>query len=280
MLVHLLLIFHTLYSISHAIVCHTCPLDLNKLNYIVTMDNIPTNLNNCTTVNTGDICFIDLIWNQNPDTTDLGLSTQEPERSALIQHSLITNVNLENKDSDHIWTKGISYTCSIDNCNSLLTLKRILASLTFNDNFDDIKNLLRKEEPFDGNWCQLATNSTSGDCNTGMSTSSCKECSFQGKNVERSLEYCSNCLTDDIGETFMLYEADFNMTDRTIADHWVLECRFPNCNTVQNGNMIREKVLSTFDFAKFLDNINTASGLSSINKILFIFIVIFIKILS
>ncbi|CAF0755420.1 unnamed protein product [Adineta ricciae] len=243
----------------------------------ISLDNLPSILNNCSIVNTSDTCLIDLVWGRDPDKSQIGLSARQPERKAYVEHTLITSVSLENQNSVYTFTKSLSYTCSTDNCNSLSTLKLILSSLIFNDNLDDNKDLLRKEETVVGAGCQIRTNMTDGECNTGMPETSCYACSFQGKGSGQGMEYCSNCWTNALSETLMSYEVDFNITERSMTDHWALECQFRNCNTIENGNLIRRKVSAAFDFAKFLGDTNKSNVLTSASRLFLLFFVIFIK---
>ena len=268
-----------IYSISCTITCHDCPLTANNFNYFVTLDTLPKNLNNCTMVNTGDLCLMDIIWNPKSNMTQIGFSSGGDEKSIGIEHSLVTEVRLEKNSSDLIWTRGISYMCSTDKCNDLSELKRILDSLTLNDNLKDLEYLLKNDEPFDGNWCHFSTNDNSSECNIDIPPDTCEVCSFQGKSDHGPIRFCSNCFPFDIGERSISYEVDFNMIDRTRSDHWILECRFKSCNTYENGNMVLEKSVVKFDFKKFLDGNNRSTNLLSINKISLLFIVFFMKFL-
>ncbi len=260
--------------------CHYCPIDENNLDYFVTTDNIPHHLNNCTIIKMGDVCYIDLIWNRTPVKTQIGLSGKGDEKSIDAEHTLVTNVNVENKNLSIIWTRTISYICSTDKCNSLSALKGVLDSLTLNDTLHELVDLLQRKEPFEGNWCKFSTNGTLFECATEISPASCKQCSFQGISNHGVVELCANCLEDDIGETFLSHEVNFNMTDRTRDDHWILECGFENCNTYDNGNLVRQKSTSDFDFEKFLDGNNKSISLSSISKTVLLFVVFCIKFLN
>ncbi|CAF1210199.1 unnamed protein product [Rotaria magnacalcarata] len=279
MLFYLLATLQFIHSISCFVTCHICPIDMNTFDYFITANHTPDTLYNCTRQATGDNCFIDLIWQLQPQQTQIALSTRDDDRSTFNEHSLSTFVSLESKDSNFIWTRSISYTCSTDNCNSLTTLKRLLNSLTLYDYFDSLKDLLRKETPFNGTWCLFKANTTWLECALSIPPESCKECSFQGMSVQGSIEICLNCLQDDIGETSITHEVDFNIADRTRLDHWILECQFNKCNFDNNGDLIRQKSISNFDFAKFLDTHNQASIFLSISKIVLVFIVVFIGVL-
>ncbi|CAF3162448.1 unnamed protein product [Rotaria socialis] len=279
MLFYLLVTLQFIHSISCFVTCHVCPIDMNTFGYFITTDHMPNTLNNCTTQATSDSCFIDLIWQLQPQKTQIALSARGDGRSTVNEHTLSTSVSLENKDSTFIWTRSISYTCSTDNCNSLTALKRLLNSLTLYDDFNSLKNLLRKETPFDGDWCLFKANTSWLECALLIPPESCKECSFQGMSVQGSIEICLNCLQDDIGETSISHEVDFDIANRTRLDHWILECQFNKCNFENNGDLIRQKSISNFDFAKFLDISNQARIFVSISKILSISIVVFIRVL-
>ncbi|CAF3425008.1 unnamed protein product [Rotaria sp. Silwood1] len=280
MLFHLFIIFQIIHSVSCVITCYICPIDANSFDYFITPDRLPDTLNNCTLQTIGDNCFIDVIWHRKPDKTELTLSTKDNPRAIYNEHNLNTINSLENKNSNFVWTRSISYTCSTNYCNSLTVLKRLLNSLILNDYFNELEYLLNREEPFDGNWCWFKKNMTSLTCVIVIPPESCKACFFQGVSRRNSIEICETCLQDDIGETALSHEVDFNMTDRTRIDHWILECKSRNCNTENNGDLIRQKSTSNFDFIKFLDDANNPNILSSMRKIILLFIVFFIKFLN
>lgn len=280
MFLYLFVIYQLIYSVSCFVTCHVCPIETNSFDYLITTNHIPDNLNDCTTRRTGDNCYIDIVWNRHPDKTQIAMSTRDNERSAYNDHTLYTAVSLEHKNSDYIWTRSISYTCSTDNCNSVAVLKRLLNALRMYDFLHDLKYLLRKDKPFDGNWCLFKSNATSLDCALSIPIENCKGCSFLGMNNQNSVEICANCLQDDIGDTSLLHEVDFNITDRTRLDHWIVECQFNKCNNYDTVDLVRQKSISKFDFSQFLDRPNKTNLLSSPNKIIFAFIILFIKMLD
>ncbi|CAF0828561.1 unnamed protein product [Adineta steineri] len=306
MLFCLFIIFNIIYSISCTITCFNCPIDTNNFDYFITVNNVPDQLNNCTTIDNVDACFMDVIWSRNPDKTKIELHARGDGRSVSVDHSLVTNVEMENQNSTLIWNRGISYICSTNQCNSLFNLKRILESVTLSDSFNEIEYLLKSDEPFDGNWCKFSTNYTSSDCNIDIPPAACQECFFQGLSDHSPVQLCSNCLPFDTDESFITHEVNFNMTDRTRSEHWMLECRFKDCNTYDNGNMVRQKSIADFDFAKFLDDNNSttlsstsevttlsstneptiltstnkSSILSSIDKIMLLFLIVITKLLN
>ena len=260
MLFYLFIVFSSFPVVINGVTCYDCPLIANSFDYLVANDRLPDALRNCTTKSLGDTCIIDVIWNRNPDRTQIALVARDDSRSAaLIEHTLSGNINLENKNNQLLWTKSISYTCSTDQCNSLLTLKRLLASLTMKDDLFDLGSLLIREITFDGR-CWFWTNSTILECSTVIPAAPCKQCSFQGIGQNGVVDICANCLLDDIGETFLLHEVNFELINRTRADHWVLECQSKNCSTIENGNRILQKSTFDFDFAQFLNHANRMSA--------------------
>jgi hypothetical protein len=219
------------------------------------------------------------MWSQNPNQTQIALSGRD-ERMINDEKTLSTNVQLENRNNSFLWTRSTSYTCTTDMCNSFDLLKRVLNSLTLSDSFQDLQELLVRIEDFSGDWCEFKGNTTTFECADKIPTTSCKLCSFEGYSNRGSYEICASCLQDDIGETFLSHEVNFNMTDRTQQDHWMLECQTRMCNTIENGKLIRQKSTANFDFAKFFDDKNKSTTLSSISKMILIFIVFFIKLLN
>jgi hypothetical protein len=281
MLFYLFLSFQVLYSVSCVIKCHNCPLSANTFNYHISTDRLPDELSNCDVQEISDTCIIDVIWGRNPDKTDINLAPRGDGKSELSEHELNTNIELAYNGSQYEWSQSISYMCSTDQCNSLTELKRILSSLTLNDKFQDLEDLLKMEEPFDDSWCLFFANTTTLECaTTTIPPATCKECSFEGFTNNGAWEICANCLTYDIGNTFLSHEVDFNMTGRTRADHWIMECQSKDCNTPNNGNRIRQKSTSNFDFVKFLDGRNKSTTLSLISKFTLLFVVFIVKFLN
>ena len=254
MLFYLFITFQIIYSISCDINCHDCPIEENTFDYFVTADRLPDKLNNCGTKPTDDICKIDIIWGRNPDRTQIALSGRDERAIMDTEQTLNTYVQLENKNNSLIWTRSVSYTCATEKCNSFDVLKLVLNSLTLSDNFQDpdIQNLLIEKDDFNGTWCSFENNITTSECAKDIPIEDCMQCSFDGYGAGGSMEFCENCLTYDIGERFVAHEVDFNMNDRTQRDHWMIECQSMKCNTVDNGNLVRQKSTANFNFANFL----------------------------
>jgi hypothetical protein len=258
MLFFLFVVFSSyLHAATATVSCYDCPFEVNRFDYLVTKDKLPNALNNCTTKSLGDSCIIDVKWSRNPgDQTEIGLEARGEPRTAFIEHTLSGDVNLENKENQLLWTRSISYICSTDQCNSLSTLQRLLASLTMRDDFVDLGYLLTREIPFDDPSCLLWGNSTTLECATEMPPANCTQCSSQGMSQNGVLDICANCLLDDIAETFLVREVNYELINRTRADHWILECQSKNCNTIENGIRIFQKSNFDFDFVHFLNHAN------------------------
>lgn len=206
----------------------------------------------------GDTCIIDINWSRSPDQTQIALVARDDSRAAFTEHTLSGDISLENKGNQLLWTRSISYTCSTDRCNSVSTLQRVLASLTVNDTLFDLAPLLIRQIAFGGQ-CSFWLNSTTLECAGEIPQSTCKQCSSEGMSQNGVLEICANCLVDDIGETFLAREVNFELINRTRSDHWMLECQSRNCNTIENGNRIFQKSTFDFNFVKFLNHANQMS---------------------
>ena len=250
-------------SITCTITCYDSPLFDNSFDYIITADRIPDQLKNCTVKSVGDTCEIEIKWSTNPNKTDLGLVATDSERTLPTEHSVNTNVNLENKNGQYLWTRSLSYTCSTDRCNGLSVVKSLLDAASMSDTLNDLQNLLKIDDPSVARACQFGGNTTELECATGTEPSSCKACAFLATTINNALEFCAYCLTDDIGETFVSHEVDFDLVNRTRMDHWQMACQTPGCNTIPNGQLIRQKSTFDFDFAKFLKSRSTTLSVSN-----------------
>ena len=256
-----LIALQSLAPVTSKIQCLDCPLLANNFTYLVTADNVPDKLQQCETKSVGDTCIIEVKWGQNPSFTQIGLVAEEGDRKTSINtRDLNTHVSLENKENSFIWTKSISYTCSTDDCNRLSELRRLLKSLTFNDNLNDLKDILTIDSAFDGSWCEfMYANTTRLECAIPISTNSCMECSYQSFQINNALQICANCFPFGIGESFISHEVDFDLTNSTREDHWMIACQSKSCSTPENDARLRKSVTVQVEFPDIVDRSSHAS---------------------
>lgn len=276
MLFTLFIVVHLFPYVTSKIGCYDCPLLANNFTYLVTADNVPNQLQQCETKYVGDTCVIEVKWGQNPNITQIGLVAEEGDRKRLASvRQLNTYISLENKENSFIWTRSISYTCSNENCNTLLELKRLLNAITLEDSLHDLKDILVIDPEFDGTWCQpMFANTTDLECATSTSTNSCMECSYQTFQINDVFQVCANCLPFGIGESFVSHEVDFNLSDKTREDHWMIACQSQRCSTPENDQRLRQSTKVRFDFS---DNHSSSISMNSIFLFCTVFISIFLN---
>jgi hypothetical protein len=277
MLFSLFIAFQLFYSVKSHISCYNCPLQSNIFDYIITADNIPENLKNCSFIGEQLECSIRVTWIQDPNNTEITLQSTGERRDVSDEHNLEHTITLNNNGFKLQYTKSIHYVCATEECNSPSTLKRLLRSLTSKDDFYELSYLLALNQPFDGTSCEFFANTSSMSCETEMNQTSCNQCMAQEFIQSTSLETCQNCVNDDIIENFITREMRFFMSNRERHDFWMIECQFKDCNNIDTGNFIRQKSTIQFDFDFFLNVNNKSTNLLSMSIIALVLMVLSIK---
>jgi hypothetical protein len=252
---YLFITFQLLYSVSSDISCYQAPFDINSFNYIVTADHFPAELHNSSLEVNSVGCYIQVLWQRDPDNTKIALIADTDMKAVSSQHQLQVDVGYQTKISSiPTWAKEIIYQCNTDQCNSLSQLKRLLSALIVNESLHDLAYLLNPVKPFHGEWCYRGSNATFEACNTTIPVSLCTQCQLIGTMNQTGTELCATCTTDDPDNSLLVFEKTFNITDRTNSSVWEILCGRQNCNTPAIGNSIRQKSYIYFDFTKFLNN--------------------------
>ncbi|UJR32847.1 hypothetical protein I4U23_020309 [Adineta vaga] len=277
MLFYLFLTFQILYSVSSHISCYVCPSNMNEFNYLITVDRIPEQLNNCSLTQNFTACAVTLIWQKNPEQTQITTNGAEGRKSVLNQHMLDVTIGFENKLSTTKWEKIIIYECTTNECNHFNQIKRLLNSLTIIDELDQIKDIITPQEPFQGQWCEQGSNATFIECGTKIPDDKCKICSLGVERNQTGIEFCATCLTENDGDNFLSRSVMINMIDRTRTDVWQLQCRSNKCNSLSNGELIRQKAQIDFDFVKFFNNGHRLISFVSMNIMFLIYMVFMIE---
>jgi RNA polymerase subunit RPABC4/transcription elongation factor Spt4 len=218
-------------------------------------------------------CSFSIIWQQNPNKTEITVSAEDTKNSVSTDHELDVAVGFDNTDSILKWEKVVVYTCSTKECNSFDQLKRVLASLTVTDNLDNLTSIIKPQEPFQGRWCDRASNATFDDCNITVPVTACTQCSLIGQITQTKTEVCATCLTSGTDSNFLTYAVVINMIDRTHATNWEIQCQAERCNSLTNGDLIRQQSEIDFDFLKFFNAGNKLTSLSTMVKMAWIFII-------
>lgn len=268
----LFILFEIFYSINCHISCYQTRDGLNTFDYMVTVDHFPTELKNVTIENNSGHCMIRVIWQRDPHTTDITLMADMHLNAVSKDHQLQIDVGYENIGSITIWEELLIYQCNTDNCNNLNQLKRLLNSLTMNDNLIDLVYLLVPTIPFHGEWCYRASNSTFQTCNITIPNNLCKQCQLTGIMNQTRYEICATCSIDNPDKYTLTHGKTFNLIDRTESTLWIFTCGREDCDIPNIGDKIREKSHIQFDFNKFLNN---QTGILSMNKVFLLFIIFF-----
>jgi hypothetical protein len=255
MMLYLFVTFQILYSVSSDISCYKTPFDINSFNYIVTADHFPAELQNSSLEVNSVSCYIQVLWQRDPDNTKIALIADNNMKAISTQHQLQVDVGYETKMSSiPTWAKQIIYQCNTNQCNRLSQLKHLLRSLIVNESLHELAYLLNPVKPFHGEWCYRRSNATFENCNTTIPVSLCTQCELVGTMNQTGTESCEACSTVDPDNSLLVYEKTFDITDRTNSSTWAIFCGRKNCNTPAIGDSIRKKSYIDFDFTKFLNN--------------------------
>jgi hypothetical protein len=279
MLIHLLTIFSLIYSVSCEISCYDCSLIPDSYNYIITPTNIPSEIQYCRVTGNHTKCHIDVKWSLTTKSSRLHiLPGIDQKRSLSSEHTLQANALISGTGVIQQIQHSFDYFCSTDRCNDVDKLKRILQSLTLNEKFSDLDDLLEPSGSFVGQWCLLYANRTDEDCVSpdGIVPNTCKQCITRFTHGPTTNRICASCFVNDVQEDYLGREVFVDMTDRSSIDTWFIRCRSLNCNGLDTGRRIHEKSSMTFDFDQFFSNRQTI--LFSLNRITLIIIALIIKI--
>ncbi|CAF4430122.1 unnamed protein product, partial [Adineta steineri] len=143
--------------------------------------------------------------------------------------------------------------CSTDKCNSFDQIKRLIYSLTVTNLLDEIVNMIKPQEPFQSAWCVRVSNTTTNECNITIPDDSCRRCSLAVQNGEKTTQVCATCSTESVDNS-LSSTVIFNMNDRTRSNIWQIGCQAESCNSLSNGDRIREKSAIDFGFNQFFSN--------------------------
>ncbi|CAF0758796.1 unnamed protein product [Adineta steineri] len=256
MLFHLFVIFSLYKSISCQISCYACSNDSIKYDYIITAENIPTELNNCPIKNNQYECAVDIRWFLSSNTTEVDIVTDSRKRElAPADHTVTVDAIFGSNGLTQEIYHSLYYFCSTDKCNSASELKRLLLSLTLKDQLMELKDLLKPSEQFDGHWCLFFSNQTAEPCDIPVTVdpNNCKQCSAKFTTEPKTNTICAGCYNEEMQKDFLGREILFNLTDRTRTEIRMINCRSNHCNEIHTGDLIRQKCAIDFDFVKFLN---------------------------
>ncbi|CAF0990218.1 unnamed protein product [Adineta steineri] len=231
---------------------------------------MPEELNGCV-LKTMDQCTVNIIWLYNKGKTEIVVTGSDPKKSISTAHELDVSIGYEYRDELDA-EQVLEYICSTDKCNSFDQIKRLIYSLTVTNLLNEIVNMIKPQEPFQGAWCDRVSNTTTIGCNITIPDDSCRRCLFAKQIDEKTTQVCAACVPQTF-DNYLSYTVMFNMTDRTRSNIWQIGCQAESCNSISNGDRIREKSAIDFDFNKFFSNGQNRISLSIMINMVMIFII-------
>lgn len=237
---------------SYGITCYECSHLPDEFPGIVTVDNIPKEIRNCSFVEKQTTCMIDVRLRFTLDHTGINIEgdpdPQEPE------HTLRATTLLEGVGVVGQWQHSFVYRCSTDRCNDFDRFTLLLRSLTLQSDLPSLQKLIEPQTPFDGNWCRLASNQTTDDCPSPVDVDpkNCQQCLALFAADAKATTLCASCFTrsDEKDETIQT-ETIFDLTDRSQRETWTIYCSAPDCNGLQTNARVRAARTIGFDFDRF-----------------------------
>ncbi|CAF0917249.1 unnamed protein product [Adineta steineri] len=237
---------------------------------------MPEKLNGCV-LKPMDQCTVRIIWLYNIGKTEIVVTGGDTKKSISTDHALNVGTGYEYReelDAEQV----LEYICSTDECNSLGQIKRLINSLTVTSHLDEIENMIKPQQPFQGAWCVRVSNTTTIECDPTIPTELCRQCSLAVQNDEKTTQVCATCSTESVDNS-LSYTVMFNMNDRTRSNIWQVLCQADKCNSLSNADLIHEKSAMDFDFNKFFNNGQNRFSLSIMINMVMIFIIFLNKFL-
>ncbi|UJR18081.1 hypothetical protein I4U23_004981 [Adineta vaga] len=260
MFFRLFIIFTLFHSLSGEISCYDCSSVPHMYNYSITAETMPKAFDDCSIKSNQTMCYISFRSLLSSNQTEI-IVTSTGKRMELFSSSppkrlLTAATDIRGSGSNPSFEHAFTYFCSSEKCNDIGTFKRILQSLTITVQFADLKNLLESVEPFDGHWCLMFSNQTSGDaCDVEIPANpqNCKICSTRYMEDSEGHRMCAGCFTHGRNMPSIIYQVQFDMNDRTWRDHSTIKCQSKNCNGIETMNLIQEKTMIQFNFDRFFN---------------------------
>ncbi|CAF0985227.1 unnamed protein product [Adineta ricciae] len=225
-------------EISATVHCYTCGDE--EYDYQLTADNLPDALTGCSNFTATRNCYITLTW-------DNGISSigtyhdilDAPESKEMAFISVLANDNQP--------STTFRYLCATEFCNTPANLKRALRSATVEHSLVDLVSQLNSSIIFDPTSCYSFQNGSVCSPSTG-----CQHCHItmrpNWKNVT-SIEICARC--DSAGRPYFEAMTYFDLIERKRYDDFDIRCLTPNCNSLDNVELVRRKTNFQFDYDKY-----------------------------
>lgn len=239
-----LLLLSTAPALVSSVQCNFCREGI-RVNYIVTAATVPALPSDCTTIE-APVCWTSIFWELDLNNTYLEFhdrpevsSINAPSRDAISARIV---KGMERNNQTLFSGREIVYDCdSSDKCNSPDAWKKIIASVTFEDQFQqEIAPLLKLITPFDPRAadCGYVHNRTVRCPPPDLRR--CRRCVVEVGETSSQTEYeCATCEADNSRDNYVERSKTFVLANRTLDfDIGLIGCQLKGCNTGKNANLV------------------------------------------
>jgi len=254
-----LLLLSTAPALVSSVQCIFCRQGV-RVNYTVTADMVPALPTDCTVIE-APLCWTSIFWDLDMNVTYLEYhdrpeaSANAPSRDAITARIV---KGMERNNNTLSSGREITYDCdSSDKCNSPDAWKKIIGSVTFEDQFQQvIAPLLKLITPFDPRAadCGYVHNRTVRCPPPDFRR--CRRCVVELGQVSTRTEYeCATCEADESRDNYVERAKIFVLNNQTLDfDIGVIGCQLKGCNTGKNGNLVFQASKIHFNAEKFYKN--------------------------
>jgi len=236
--------------------CNVCRNGIG-VNYIVTSDNIPMLPSDCTVVD-GELCWASIFWEFDFNRTYLEFHARPTSGIKAPSRDMVgVRIVRGMERNNQTLSKGreVHYECdSSDKCNGPDGLKKVLSSLSVEDQFqEEIAPLLKLITPFDPRAADCVYfHNTTFRC-PPPDPRRCRRCMVAADEPTSGGEHaCATCEMDDSRDNYVERFKTFVLNNSTEnIDVAAIGCQLKGCNTVSNANIVYQASKITFNTEKF-----------------------------
>ncbi len=250
--------------------CHEC--NTMTFNYSITADTLPSpNRSDCKIIPSDLLCYVAINW-FNDGTSSVFYSAHIPLSSESI---MTTTRRLIYTSNVYLSRRSIGYSCiSSDTtpCNTVDKLKRsiISTSLPSEEQMKEFDKLIVPTIEFNSSSCFNYSNFTDDCPETDLVN--CQQCLI-AVNYAQQVDICAACPPGRDPHNSIDHQTVFYLNNRTEFHLVIIQCQTGNgCNTIENSEQVKQKLMSSFDFNKF----SGSTALTSTSTVV-ILLAIFVK---
>jgi len=254
-----LVLLSTAPALVSSVQCNFCREGI-RVNYIVTSATVPALPSDCVVIE-APLCWTSIFWELDLNETYLEFhdrpqaSSNAPSRDAITARIV---KGMERDNQTLASGREITYDCdSSDKCNSQDAWKKIIAAVTFEDQFQqEIAPLLKLITPFDPRAaaCGYVHNQTVRCPPPDLRR--CRRCVVEVGEVSSHTEYeCATCEADNSRDNYVERSTTFVLANRTLDfDIGIIGCQLKGCNTGKNANLVFQASKINFNSDEFYKN--------------------------